>query len=59
MDVLVFQVGGVRYALPAPQVREVVRAVTIVPLPKAPPIIEGLIRSGGSGPPTLAQAATT
>jgi purine-binding chemotaxis protein CheW len=47
MDVLVFEVGGVRYGLPAPQVREIVRAVTIVPLPKAPPIVEGLINVRG------------
>jgi purine-binding chemotaxis protein CheW len=47
MDVLVFEVGGVRCALPAPEVREIVRAVTIVPLPKAPPIVEGLINLRG------------
>jgi purine-binding chemotaxis protein CheW len=48
MDVLVFEVGGVRYGLPAAQVREIVRAVTIVPLPQAPPIVEGLINVRGN-----------
>ena len=53
MDVLVFDVGGVRYALPALQVKEVVRAVTIVPLPKGPAIVEGLINVRGDLVPVL------
>jgi purine-binding chemotaxis protein CheW len=53
MDVLVFEVGGVRYALPASDVREIVRAVTIVPLPKAPPIVEGVIDVRGDLVPVL------
>jgi purine-binding chemotaxis protein CheW len=53
MDLVVFEIGGVRYALPAPAVREVVRAVTIVPLPDAPPIVEGLINVRGVLVPVL------
>jgi purine-binding chemotaxis protein CheW len=53
MDVLVFEVGGISYALPAPQVREIVRAVTIVPLPKAPRIVEGIVNVRGAVVPVL------
>jgi purine-binding chemotaxis protein CheW len=53
MDVVVFEVGGVRYALPAAQVQEIVRAVTIVPLPKGPPIVEGLVNVRGDVVPVL------
>jgi purine-binding chemotaxis protein CheW len=53
MDLVVFDVAGLRYALPAGQVAEVVRAVTIVPLPGAPPIVEGVIDVRGSLVPVL------
>lgn len=53
MDVLVFEVGGVRYGLPALQVREIARAVTIVPLPRAPAIVEGVIDVHGTLVPVL------
>ena len=53
MDVLVFEVGGIRYALPAAEVREIVRAVTIVPLPTAPAMVEGLINVRGEVVPVL------
>src|SRR5688572_3677891 len=53
MDVLVFEVGGVRYGLPASQVREIVRAVTIVPLPRAPAIVEGVVNVHGTVVPVL------
>lgn len=53
MDLVVFEIGGLRYALPAPAVREVVRAVTVVPLPQAPPIVEGLINVRGALVPVL------
>jgi purine-binding chemotaxis protein CheW len=53
MDVLVFEVGGVRYALPTSDVSELARAVTIVPLPKAPPIVEGVINVHGRVVPVL------
>jgi purine-binding chemotaxis protein CheW len=53
MDVLVFEIGGVRYALPTSDVSELARAVTIVPLPKAPPIVEGIINVHGRVVPVL------
>jgi purine-binding chemotaxis protein CheW len=53
VELLVFEIGGHRYALPAPEVREVVRAVTIVPLPDAPPLIEGIINVRGHVVPVL------
>jgi purine-binding chemotaxis protein CheW len=42
-EVLVFEVGGQRYALPTADVRELVRAVAITPLPGAPAVIEGVV----------------
>ena len=53
MDVLVFEIGGIRYGLPALQVREIVRAVTIVPLPNAPTIVEGIVNVRGDVVPVL------
>jgi purine-binding chemotaxis protein CheW len=42
-----------RYALPASDVRELVRIVTIVPLPAASPLIEGVINVRGRVVPVL------
>lgn len=53
MDVLLFELGGFRYALPTSDVAELARAVTIVPLPKAPPIVEGIINVHGRVVPVL------
>jgi purine-binding chemotaxis protein CheW len=53
MHVLIFEIGGLRYALPASDVREVLRAVTIVPLPHAPPIVEGIVNVRGTMVPVL------
>jgi purine-binding chemotaxis protein CheW len=53
MDVVVFEVGGQFYALPAADVRELVRAVAIVPLPRAPSIVEGVINLRGKIVPVL------
>jgi purine-binding chemotaxis protein CheW len=53
MDVLVFELGGFRYALPTSDVSELARAVTMVPLPKAPPIVEGIINVHGRVVPVL------
>ena len=47
-QILVFQVQGQRFALPAADVQELQRAVTIVPLPKAPAVVEGLIDVRGT-----------
>lgn len=48
MNVLVFEVAGRRFAVPASDVQELVRAVAIVPLPGAPPIVEGVIDLRGT-----------
>lgn len=53
LEVVVFEVGGQRYALRSSDVRELVRAVTIVPLPKAPAIVEGIINVRGVVMPVL------
>ena len=53
MDVLLFELSGFRYALPTSDIRELARAVTIVPLPKAPPIVEGIINVHGRVVPVL------
>jgi purine-binding chemotaxis protein CheW len=48
VDIVVFEVGGQRYGLAAADVDKLERAVTIVPLPRAPPIIEGVINVRGA-----------
>ena len=48
MKVIVFEVAGRRFAVPARDVQELVRAVAIVPLPGAPPIVEGVIDLRGT-----------
>jgi purine-binding chemotaxis protein CheW len=53
LDVVVFEVAGQLYALPAVDVRELVRAVAIVPLPRAPAIVEGVINLRGKVVPVL------
>ena len=50
---LTFEVGASRFALRAGLVREVVRAVAIAALPKAPPIVEGIINFRGTLVPVL------
>ncbi len=52
-QVLVFEVGGRRFGLPAAVVREVVRAVETLPLPKAPAVVEGVINVRGKVVPVL------
>lgn len=53
LEVLVFDLGGQRYALRCSEVRELVRAVTVVPLPRAPAIIQGIIDVRGAVVPVL------
>ena len=50
---MLFDVGGLRCALPALEVQEICRAVTILPLPDAPPSIEGVINYRGRMIPVL------
>ena len=52
-EVLVFEVGGQTYGLPTSDVRELVRAVTITPLPNAPAAIEGVVNVRGRVLPVL------
>jgi purine-binding chemotaxis protein CheW len=52
-EVLVFEVGGQRYALPTADVLELVRAVAITPLPNAPAVIEGIVNVRGRIVPVL------
>ncbi len=48
MDVLVFELADAKHALPMENVREVVRAVAVTPLPNAPSVIEGIINVRGT-----------
>jgi purine-binding chemotaxis protein CheW len=48
---LVFELAGGRYALRMDQVREVVAAVFITPLPSAPPVVEGVVDVRGATVP--------
>jgi purine-binding chemotaxis protein CheW len=52
-EILVFEVGGRRYGLPGSDVRELLRAVAILPLPQAPAEIEGVINLRGTVVPVL------
>ncbi|HEX8199985.1 MAG TPA: chemotaxis protein CheW [Isosphaeraceae bacterium] len=47
-EILVFEVGGRCYGLPACDVRELLRAVAILPLPLAPQGFEGVINLRGT-----------
>ncbi|MBI1966648.1 MAG: purine-binding chemotaxis protein CheW [Gemmatimonadetes bacterium] len=53
VPLLTFEVARRQFALPAQVLREVVRAVAIAPLPKAPPIVEGVINVRGTVVPVL------
>ena len=52
-EVLLFTLEGQRYALPSGDVRELVRAVRLTPLPRAPDIVEGLVNLRGELLPVL------
>jgi purine-binding chemotaxis protein CheW len=51
--VLVFDVAGQRHGLPASDVQELLRAVAIVPLPRAPAGVEGIINLRGQVVPVV------
>jgi purine-binding chemotaxis protein CheW len=53
LEVLVFELAGRRYGLPTADVREVLPALTIVPLPRAPAVVEGIINLRGVVVPVL------
>lgn len=50
---LVFEVAGQRFALDLPVVQELARAVSVVPLPRAPAVVEGVIDVRGTLVPVL------
>jgi purine-binding chemotaxis protein CheW len=53
LDVVVFDLGGRLFGLPATEVRELLRATAVVPLPGAPPIIMGILNLRGAVVPVL------
>lgn len=52
-EVLLFTLEGQRYALPMQDVHELVRAVRLTPLPRAPAVVEGLLDLRGELLPVL------
>ncbi|WP_224362551.1 chemotaxis protein CheW [Hyalangium versicolor] len=52
-EVLLFTLEGQRYALPSTDVRELVRAALLTPLPQAPDVVEGLLNLRGELLPVL------
>ena len=53
MEILLLEAAGERFALPAAQVRRVVRAVAVASLPGAPSAIDGVIDVHGRVVPVL------
>lgn len=53
LSLLVFEIGGRTLALPSSCVVEIVRAVAVTPLPKAPAIVEGVINVRGAVVPVI------
>ena len=53
-NLLTFEAAGRQFALAAGLVRQVTRAVAVAPLPRAPPIVEGVINVHGTLVPVLA-----
>ena len=52
-EFLILELAGQRYGLPALDVREIVRAVPLLPLPGAPAVVEGVINLRGQIVPVL------
>lgn len=48
MEILIFEIGDRRYGIPVSDVRELLRSVTVTPLPNAPAAVEGLINVRGA-----------
>lgn len=53
VEILVFELAGQRCGVPAGDVREIVRAVTLLPLPGSPPVIDGVFDLRGTLVPVL------
>jgi purine-binding chemotaxis protein CheW len=52
-EVLLFTLEGQRYAIPSADVRHLVRAARLTPLPRAPDVVEGLLNLHGELLPVL------
>ena len=52
-DLLIFEQSGQKYAVRSAVVREVLRAFSAVTLPKAPPLVEGILNVRGEIIPLL------
>jgi purine-binding chemotaxis protein CheW len=52
-EILVFEVAGRRFAIAVSEVRELLRAVSIVPLPLSGPALEGVLNLRGQVIPVL------
>ena len=50
---LIFTIDHQRFAIPAAQAREVVRAVAVTPLPEAPAVVAGVINVRGTVVPVI------
>jgi purine-binding chemotaxis protein CheW len=53
IELLTFEIWHEKFGIPLAEVREVVRAVSIARLPKAPPVVEGVVNVRGSIVPAL------
>jgi purine-binding chemotaxis protein CheW len=53
LEVVVFELAGQLFGVPAVDVRELLRAVAVVPLPRAPAVVKGVINLRGRVVPVL------
>ena len=53
LEVVVFELGGQLFGVPASDVRELLRAVAVAPLPGAPAVVKGVINLRGRVVPVL------
>jgi purine-binding chemotaxis protein CheW len=53
LEVLEIEISGQRYGLPTSDIIEIVRAATLIKLPKVPPIVEGIVNFHGKVVPVL------
>jgi purine-binding chemotaxis protein CheW len=53
LDAVVFELGGQLFGLPAAEVCELLRAVAVVPLPRAPAVVKGVFNLRGRVVPVL------
>ena len=53
LEVVVFELAGQLFGVPAADVRELLRAVAVVPLPRAPAVVKGVINLRGRVVPVL------